>query len=145
MCRIKRYRDRQGRRTSRCSRPGPHHGFSRYAVQPAAPAAELVRSGATRGCRGNCVALREEMTPPAVLPAVCYRGVRPWQGGGAKASAQRTLIPKGMATEARAEVATASIKAVGDQQRVVRSTQVNCRKRRHKEQAKGADRLGPKR
>jgi len=29
------------RRTNRCSRPGPHYGLSRYAVQPAAPAAEL--------------------------------------------------------------------------------------------------------
>jgi hypothetical protein len=47
------------------------------------------RSGATRGCRGNCVALREEVTTPAVLPAVSYRGVRPWQRGGAEPSAQR--------------------------------------------------------
>src|SRR5215468_5392013 len=49
-----------------------------------------------------------------------------------------------MAAEARADAATASTNAVGAQERVVRSTQVNRRKRRHLEQAKGADRLGPK-
>src|SRR5262249_61336019 len=49
-----------------------------------------------------------------------------------------------MAAEARARAATASTKAVGDQEGVVRSTQVNRRQRRHREQAQGADRLGPK-
>ena len=44
----------------------------------------------------------------------------------------------GMAAPARAKAATASTRAVGDQERVVRSTQVNRRKRRHIEQAKGA-------
>ena len=44
----------------------------------------------------------------------------------------------------RAEAVTASTKVVGDQEGVARSTQVNRRQRRHKEQAKGADRLGPK-
>jgi hypothetical protein len=34
----------------------------------------------------------KEVTTPAVLPAVSYRGVRPWQRGGAEPSAQRTLI-----------------------------------------------------
>jgi hypothetical protein len=33
-----------------------------------------------------------EVTTPAVLPAVSYRGARPWQRGGAEPSAQRTLI-----------------------------------------------------
>src|SRR5262249_43869203 len=32
----------------------------------------------------------KEVTTPAVLPAVCYRGVRPRQRGGAKLPAQRT-------------------------------------------------------
>jgi len=49
-----------------------------------------------------------------------------------------------MAAEARAEAATASTKVVGAQECVARPTQVNRRKRRHKGQAKGADRLGPK-
>src|SRR5262249_17992993 len=35
---------------------------------------------------------KKEVTTPAVLPAVPYRGVRPWQRGGAEPSAQRTLI-----------------------------------------------------
>jgi hypothetical protein len=39
--------------------------------------------------------IREEVTTPVVLPAVCYRGVRSWQRGGAKPSAQRTLILRG--------------------------------------------------
>src|SRR5436190_16956196 len=34
----------------------------------------------------------KEVTTPAVLPAVCYRGVLPWQRGGAKLSGQRILI-----------------------------------------------------
>ena len=51
----------------------------------------------------------------------------------------------GMAAEARAEAATASTKVVGDQEGVVGSTQVNHRKRRHKEQAKGADEAWTKR
>src|SRR3954454_6969335 len=50
-----------------------------------------------------------------------------------------------MAIGARAEIATASTAAVGDQGRVVWPTQVNRRKRRKQRQAKGADRLGPKR
>ena len=37
----------------------------------------------------------KEVTTPAVRPAVSYRGVRPWQRGGAKPSGQRTLIRKG--------------------------------------------------
>ena len=37
----------------------------------------------------------KEVTTPAVLPAVSYRGVRPWQRGGAEPSAQRTLTPRG--------------------------------------------------
>src|SRR3954466_4447510 len=49
-----------------------------------------------------------------------------------------------MAAEARAEAATASTGAVGDQGRVVGPTQVNRRKRRQQRQAKGAERLGPK-
>src|SRR5262245_62991160 len=49
-----------------------------------------------------------------------------------------------MAAWAQAFAATASIKAVGNQQGVVRSTQSNRSKRRHIEQAKGADRTGPK-
>jgi hypothetical protein len=38
------------------------------------------------------VLLLKEVTTPAVLPAVCYRGVRPWQRGGTKPSGQRNLI-----------------------------------------------------
>jgi len=34
----------------------------------------------------------KEVTTPVVLPTVCYRGVRPWQRGGAKPSAERILI-----------------------------------------------------
>ena len=41
----------------------------------------------------------KEVTTPAVLPAVSYRGVRPWQRGGAEPPAQRTLILR-MAAEA---------------------------------------------
>src|SRR5262249_40930150 len=37
----------------------------------------------------------KEVTTPAVLPAVCYRGVRPWQRGGAKPSGQRILTLRG--------------------------------------------------
>src|SRR5262249_53283068 len=88
--------------------------------------------------------LREEVPTPAVLPAVCYRGVRPWQRGGCGALGTTYPHPLGMAARARADAATASTKAVGDQQRVVWPTQVNRRKRRHIEQAKGAVRLGPK-
>src|SRR3954447_23316015 len=45
---------------------------------------------------------------------------------------------------ARAEIATASTAAVGDQGRVVRPIQVNRRKLRKQSQAKGADSLVPK-
>jgi hypothetical protein len=65
--------------------------------------------------------------------------------GGVRSPRDNVSSSFGMATEARAEVATASTKAVGDQERVVWSTQVNRRKRRDYKQAKGADRLGPKR
>ena len=40
---------------------------------------------------------------------------------------QRSLNPHGLAVKARAEIATASIKAVGSQERAVRLTQVKCR------------------
>src|SRR5262249_53916628 len=59
-------------------------------------AAELGRSGATRGAPPETVVLfREEVTTPAVLPAVCDRGVLAWQRAGAKPSGQRTLTRKG--------------------------------------------------
>ena len=100
---------------------------------------------ATRWYRRNCVALpAKEVTTPAVLPAVPYRGVRRRQRRGAKPSGQRILTRR-VAIGARAEIATASTAAVGDQGRVVWPTQVNRRKRRKQRQAKGADRLGPKR
>jgi hypothetical protein len=65
--------------------------------------------------------------------------------GGVRSPRDNGSSSFGMATEARAHVATASTTAVGDQEGVVWSTQVNCRKRRKKSQAKGAERLGPKR
>src|SRR5262245_60496816 len=44
------------------------------------------------GVAETVLLFREEVPTPAVLPAVCYRGVRPWQRGGAKPSGQRILI-----------------------------------------------------
>ena len=56
----------------------------------------FVRLRATRGYRRNCDALpSKEVTTPAVLPAVPYRGVRRRQRRGAKPSAQRILTRKG--------------------------------------------------
>ena len=127
-------------------------------------AAELGRSGATRGRRWNCDI---EMSP-AVLPAVSYRDVRRWQRRGAKLPRQRILCrtlhvkeavggfpvsawaapPLGesfQATKPRGDVATTSIKVVGAQDGVARSIQVKRRKRRHQEQAKDAEEAWAKR
>src|SRR4029077_3733188 len=60
-------------------------------VLSAAAAAELERSGATRGRRWNC----DIELSPAVLPAVSYRDVRRWQRRGAKLPRQRTLTLRG--------------------------------------------------
>src|SRR5262245_11427365 len=46
-----------GRRTSRCSRPGPHFGFARYTVTSTAPAAELGRSALKEGAVNAAVAV----------------------------------------------------------------------------------------
>src|SRR5262245_17049346 len=60
------------------------------------PAWVFVRLRATRGYRRNCDALpTKEVTTPAVLPAVPYRGVRRRQRRGAEPSGQRILIRKG--------------------------------------------------
>jgi len=48
-----------------------------------------------------------------------------------RSSPDNVSSPVRVAVRARADTATASIEAVGDQDRVVRSTQVKCRKRRH--------------
>ena len=48
----------------------------------------------TRVSRELCCSSDKEVTTLAALPAVSYRGVRPWQRGGAKPSGQRTLIPR---------------------------------------------------
>jgi hypothetical protein len=58
-----------GKRWTEKSRPGPHYALPAWHLSPVAPAGELCRSGATRGCRRNSVALREEVPTPAVLPA----------------------------------------------------------------------------
>jgi len=104
---------------------------------PREPAGELQRSGATRGCRGNCVALREEVTTPTVLPVVSYRGMRPWQRGGMKPSAERILIRKdgNQSVSGGCDCQHQGGRGPGG---VVGSTQVNRCKRRHKEQAQGA-------
>src|SRR5262249_3094789 len=47
------------------------------------------------GVAETVLLFREEVTTPAVLPAVCYRGVRPWQRGGAEPSGECTLTRKG--------------------------------------------------
>jgi len=64
--------------------------------------------------------------------------------GEVRSSRDNVSSSFGMVVKARADTTTASIKAVGDQDRVARSTQVKRRKRRHIGQAKDADRLGPK-
>src|SRR5262250_955797 len=60
---------------------------------------ELIRRCSVRvrheGVAETVLLFREEVTTPAVLPAVCYRGVRPWQRGGAEPSAQRILTLRG--------------------------------------------------
>ena len=98
-------------------------------------------SGATRSRRCGCDAVRR-LTSPAVLPAVSYRDVRHWQRWGAKLSGQRRLIPRDD-SEAQADAVTASLTAVGSQDWVGGSTQVNRWNRRDVEQAKEAERLGP--
>jgi len=54
---------------------------------PREPAAELGRSGATRGRRWDC----DNVMSPTVLPVVSYRDVRRWQRRGAKLPRQRIL------------------------------------------------------
>ena len=105
----------------------------------------FVRLRATRGYREKCVALPEggddtccsasSPLPRRASPATA----------GCEALGTTYPHPSRMAIGARAEIATASTAAVGDQGRVVWPTQVNRRKRRKQRQAKGADRLGPKR
>jgi hypothetical protein len=104
----------------------------------------LVRLRATRGCRRKCVALPEggddtccsasSPLPRRASPATA----------GCEALGTTDPHPKRVAIGARAEIATASTKAVGGQGRVVRPTQVNRRERRKQRRAEGADRLGPK-
>src|SRR4051812_32700046 len=48
-----------------------------------------------------------------------------------RSSPDNVSSPFGVVVRAGADTTTASIKAVGDQDGVVRSTQVKCRKRRH--------------
>src|SRR5262245_42958231 len=126
------------------SRPGRHDGVPKVGNSSAGPAAELVVRVRHEGVAETVVLFGKEVTLPAVPPAVPYRGVRPWQRGRAEPSGQRILTRQRVAAQARADAATASTRAVGDQGCVVRSTQLKCRKRRHQGQAKGADRLGPK-
>jgi hypothetical protein len=95
------------------------------------------------GVAATVLLFREGVTTPAVLPAVSSRGVRPWQRGGAKPSAQRILTRRG---------GRRGVSRSGDCQHqggwgpggVVGSTPVNRRQRRHEEQAQGAARPGPK-
>src|SRR5215813_10883391 len=47
------------------------------------------------GVAGTVLLFGKEVITPAVLPAVPYRGVRPWQQGGAKPSGQRILTREG--------------------------------------------------
>src|SRR3954452_3910522 len=47
------------------------------------------------GVAGTVLLFSKEVTTPAVLPAVPYRGMRPWQRGGVKPSGQRLLILRG--------------------------------------------------
>ena len=72
---------------------------------------------------------QKEVTTPAVLPAVpteaCVAG-----NGGVRSPRDNVSSPARVAIGARAEIATASTAAVGDQGRVVGPTQVNRRKRR---------------
>jgi hypothetical protein len=63
------------------------------------PEARRARSN-TFGCDTRvslklCCSSQMAVTTPAVLPAVPYRGVRPWQRGGAEPSGQCTLILRG--------------------------------------------------
>ena len=85
------------------SRPITHPGINVPGRRPtvefrAWPALALffVRWRATRWYRRNCDALpSKEVTTPAVLPAVPYRGVRSRQRRGAKPSGQRILTREG--------------------------------------------------
>src|SRR5437763_8008595 len=61
--------------------------------QPA-PLLNLVVRVRHEGVAATVLLFVKEVTTPAVLPAVSYRGVRPWQRGGAKPSGQRILIRK---------------------------------------------------
>ncbi len=54
------------------------------------------------------------MTSPGVLPPVSYRSMRERQLSGVKPRGQCILALSRVATRSRDEVATASIKAVGD-------------------------------
>ena len=72
---------------------GSNVGFTQSAGQaPTCLALFFVRLRATRWYRRNCDALpSKEVTTPAVLPAILYRGVRRRQRRGAKPSGQRIL------------------------------------------------------
>jgi hypothetical protein len=83
------------------------------------------------------------VTTPAVPPAVSYRGVGPWQRGGAKPSGQPTRTRIGGRRGATRSCDCQHPGGWGPGG-VVGPTQVNRRKRRHEEQAQGADRLGLK-
>src|SRR4051812_571454 len=73
---------------------GPQYALSGSAASLRPPHESLVVRLRHEGVAETVLRFREEVTTPAVLPAVCYRGVRPWQRGGAEPSGQRTLIPR---------------------------------------------------
>ena len=71
-----------------------HYGYADSAVfQPPTPLSWVVRVR-HEGVAETVLLFWKEVTTPAVLPAVSYRGVRPGQRGGAKPSGQRILIPR---------------------------------------------------
>src|SRR5438552_3597896 len=73
---------------------GRDHGMRDYTALPAAPAAELGRSGATRSRRRQCDG------SPVVLPTASYPDLRLWQRRGGKLRGQRNLLPTGRAASA---------------------------------------------
>src|SRR5437763_14461078 len=78
---------------ARCSGPTPPRRFlvESRSLGRGGPLSLVVRVR-HEGVAETVLLFAKEVTTPAVLPAVSSRGVRPWQRGGAKPSAQRTLI-----------------------------------------------------
>src|SRR5262249_2261745 len=118
---------------ARCSRPGPHPGGSEYVRLAAAPAAELRCSGATRGRSDSCDTGMSLVVMPCCHLPFCRQyptatGVA--GNGGVRSSpdnvssAPRSWLWPLPGASPQGDSATASIRAVGDQDGVVGSTQV---------------------